>query len=101
MPYYVNLTLPKYLDVSRMKVEFITATWCARCKEIKPRVVQVCAAAGVELVFVDYTDLEEEEKGILTSLPTIRYKGTTYVTDTIEDWVAAVASQKLVLNDDF
>ena len=84
-----------------MKVEFITATWCARCKEIKPRVVQVCAAAGVELVFFDYADLEEEEKGTISSLPTIRYKGTTYVTDTIEDWVTAVASQKLVLTEEF
>lgn len=84
-----------------MKVEFITAAWCGRCKEIKPRVAQVCAAAGVELVFVDYEEMEEEEKGVITSLPTIRYKGTTYVTATIEDWVAAVASQKLVLNDDF
>ena len=84
-----------------MKVEFITATWCARCKEIKPRVAQVCAAAGVELVFVDYADLEDEEKGTITSLPTIRYNGTTYVAATIEDWVTAVASQKLVLTDEF
>jgi hypothetical protein len=45
--------------------------------------------------------MEEEEKGVITSLPTIRYKGTTYVTATIDDWVAAMASAPLVLSDDF
>jgi len=84
-----------------MKVEFITAAWCGRCKEIKPRVAQVCAAASVELVFVDYEEMEEEEKGVVTSLPTIRYKGTTYVATTIEDWIAAMTSAPLVLTDDF
>lgn len=88
-----------------MFVEFITATWCGRCKEIKPRVMQICATMSTMLTFVDYEEMDEEAKAAITSLPTIRMRTTatepwvTYVAATIEDWVDAMASQKLVMSD--
>jgi thiol-disulfide isomerase/thioredoxin len=77
------------------KVEFITAPWCGRCKTVKPDVEMLCKAAGLPLTYVNMDDMEETEKEMIKSLPTIR---TTlkdgivqiHTSATLEAWKAAV-----------
>jgi thiol-disulfide isomerase/thioredoxin len=78
------------------RVEMITASWCGRCKEIKPEVTTLCQMASIPLTFVDYTKMEEEDTASIKSLPTLR----TYTKDgiidhtasTLEDWKTLVKS---------
>ena len=78
------------------RVEMITASWCGRCKEIKPEVTTLCEVVGIPLTCVDYTKMEEEETASIKSLPTLR----TYTKDgiidhtasTFEDWKTLVKS---------
>ncbi len=58
----------------KAEVELVTASWCKRCKEIKPDVQRVCGLVGVSYREVDYDDLEDDSpvKQSVTALPTIR-----------------------------
>jgi len=78
------------------RVEMITASWCGRCKEIKPEVTTLCEVVGIPLTFVDYTKMEEEETASIKSLPTLRTytKGSVidHTATTFEDWKTLVKS---------
>ena len=87
--------------VSRMSnkkeyVEMITASWCGRCKEIKPEVTALCQMAGIPLTFVDYAKMEDEDTESIKSLPTLRTCTKNGVVDhtasTFEDWKTLIKS---------
>ena len=61
---------------TKAEVELLTATWCKRCKEIKPVVQQTSAMAGAVYREVDYDELEEGDpvKAAVKALPTIRVR---------------------------
>lgn len=87
----------------RPKVEMITASWCGRCKEIKPEVTALCEMTSIPLTFVDYTKMEEEETASIKSLPTLRTYTKDGVIDhtatTIEAWKTLVKSLAAVSTD--
>lgn len=58
----------------KLFVQIISAPWCKRCHEIKPRVVDVCRLAGATLEEVNYDELEDDDslKESVTALPTVR-----------------------------
>ena len=60
----------------KAEVELLTATWCKRCKEIKPVVQQTSAMAGASYREVDYDVLEDDDpvKVAVKALPTIRVR---------------------------
>lgn len=60
----------------KAEVELLTATWCKRCKEIKPVVQQTSAMAGASYREVDYDGLEDDDpvKVAVKALPTIRVR---------------------------
>jgi thiol-disulfide isomerase/thioredoxin len=78
------------------RVEMITASWCGRCKEIKPEVTALCEMTSIPLTFVDYTKMEEEDTASIKSLPTLRTYTKDSVIDhtatTFEDWKTLVKS---------
>lgn len=63
----------------KAEVELLTATWCKRCKEIKPVVQQTSAMAGATYREVDYDELEDDDpvKVAVKALPTIRVRMMT------------------------
>ena len=58
----------------KLFVQIVSAPWCKRCHEIKPRVVEVCRLAGATLEEVNYDELEEDDsiKASVSALPTVR-----------------------------
>ncbi len=56
------------------EVQLITASWCGRCKTIKPEVESICKMNGATYTVVDMETLEEEEAATIKSLPTIRVR---------------------------
>ncbi len=56
------------------EVQLITATWCGRCKTIKPEVESICKMSGATYTVVDMETLEEDEAATIKSLPTIRIR---------------------------
>ena len=94
--------LPRH---SRMqKVEFISASWCARCKIIKPEVVTLCQAVGIALTFVDLDDLEEADKDTIKSLPTLRTYTQAgpveiHTAATLEAWKTLIKSATAIPTD--
>jgi thiol-disulfide isomerase/thioredoxin len=60
----------------KAEVELLTATWCKRCKEIKPVVQQISAMIGASYREVDYEELEDDDpvKVAVKALPTIRVR---------------------------
>jgi len=87
---------PEKPEKPETRVEMITASWCGRCKEIKPEVTTLCEVVGIPLMFVDYTKMEEEETASIKSLPTLRTYTKDGVIDhtatTFEDWKTLVKS---------
>ncbi len=61
-------------DTMKVFVQIVSAPWCKRCVEIKPRVAELCRLAGAHLEEVNYDELEEDSaiKLSVTALPTIR-----------------------------
>jgi thiol-disulfide isomerase/thioredoxin len=62
---------------TKAEVELLTATWCKRCKEIKPVVQQTCTmVGGVSYREVDYDELADDDpvKIAVKALPTIRVR---------------------------
>lgn len=78
----------------QIEVQIISASWCKRCLTIKPEVARYCQLNGATLTVVDYEELDEKEKEVVKSLPTIRMRIVTsysidwsvYTTDTLETW---------------
>ena len=56
------------------EVQLITATWCGRCKTIKPEVESICKMSGAIYTVVDMEPMEEDEAATIKSLPTIRVR---------------------------
>jgi thiol-disulfide isomerase/thioredoxin len=59
---------------TKLFVQVISAPWCKRCVEIKPRVSELCRIVGATLEEVNFDELEEDDtlKASVTALPTIR-----------------------------
>ena len=81
------------------EVVLVSATWCGRCKIIKPDVEALCKTAGATFTVVDYDDLEEDDpvKQTIKALPTIRMRcgdstWSTYTPSEIETWKSAMLS---------
>lgn len=88
-------------------VELISAPWCKRCAEIKPVVAQLCAAAGAVMTIRDYDDdLDEDERGAIVSLPTIRMRNAegdgwkSWTAATLEEWKSVIAQAGLKGGDE-
>ena len=81
----------------------ITASWCGRCKEIKPDVISLCEVAGVPLSFLDYALMEDEETESIKSLPTLRTYTKDGVVDhtasSFEDWKTLIKGLAAVCTD--
>jgi thiol-disulfide isomerase/thioredoxin len=83
------------------EVEIVSAAWCKRCHTIKPDVEALCKAAGTVLKVVDFEEMEEEEKAVIKSLPTIRMRlgpeapWASYTATTLDEWKAAIATAVL------
>ena len=69
---------PKTTTTHRMSaklfVQIVSAPWCKRCHEIKPRVAELCRLTGAALEEVNFDELEEDDslKLSVTALPTVR-----------------------------
>ena len=82
------------MNQMQIEVQIISAPWCKRCHVVKPEVARYCQLNGAALTVVDYEELDEKEKEIVKSLPTIRMRIVTssstdwsvYTTDTLETW---------------
>ena len=63
---------------SKAEVEILTASWCKRCKDIKPVVQSTCAIASATYREVDYDELDDNDpvKIAVKALPTIRVRVT-------------------------
>lgn len=61
---------------AKAEVELLTASWCKRCKEIKPTVQQTCSLTGASYREIDYDALDDDHpvKIAVTALPTIRVR---------------------------
>jgi hypothetical protein len=59
---------------TQLFVQIVSAPWCKRCVEIKPRVAALCQIVGATLEEVNFDELEEDDtlKASITALPTIR-----------------------------
>ena len=59
-----------------MEVKLISATWCGRCKELKPNVAATCTTVGATFNIVDFDDLEEDDplKESIKSLPSLLFR---------------------------
>jgi thiol-disulfide isomerase/thioredoxin len=86
-----------------IEVVLVSASWCARCKIIKPDVEALCKTAGATFTIVDYDELEEDDpvKQAVKALPTIRMRAghgswTTYVPAEIDTWKNAMISAAAV-----
>ena len=83
------------------EVQIISAPWCKRCHSIKPVVAEHCALGGATLTILDYDEMEEADKSLIKSLPTIRMRvgnspWSTYVPAEIESWKSAMLSAATV-----
>ncbi len=85
------------------EVVLVSATWCGRCKIIKPDVEALCKTTGATFTVVDYDELEEDDpiKVAVKALPTIRMRvgvsaWSTYVPTEIDAWKSAMISAAVV-----
>jgi hypothetical protein len=87
-------------------VEYVSASWCKRCHELKPIMATICAVSGVKPVIIDYDALEEEDpvRATVTSLPMIRMRindsdWILYTAAQLEDWKAKIAEVAVTHGD--
>ncbi len=81
--------------MSNMSIQYIGATWCGPCKTVKPLVSVLAHKFSISATFLDYDEMEEEEKADVKKLPTIRIlqeggvvlEITTNHADTLELWL--------------
>jgi hypothetical protein len=59
---------------TRLFVQIVSAPWCKRCVEIKPRVAELCRIVGATFEEVNFDELEDDDslKASITALPTVR-----------------------------
>jgi hypothetical protein len=81
------------------EVEFISASWCKRCGELRPEVERRCQLTGAAMTYVDFDEIDEtdERKDIVKSLPTIRMRSdggtwTIWTAATFNAWVDAITA---------
>jgi thiol-disulfide isomerase/thioredoxin len=57
-------------------VQIVSAPWCKRCVEIKPRVAELCRIAGAQLEEINYDELDESDslRDLVKALPTVRMR---------------------------
>ena len=73
-------------------VELVSAPWCKRCHTLKPDIATHCQLNSVSLTVLDFEEMDETEKSMISSLPTIRMRPTgtaewlIYTATTIDDW---------------
>ena len=83
------------------EVQLITATWCGRCKTVKPEVEAICKMNGATFTVVDLETLEEEEAATIKSLPTIRVRAkkedpwTVYTAATLDAFKQDLTTKSL------
>ena len=101
--------LQKVAATSTMtEVQIISAPWCKRCHSIKPIVAEHCALGGATLTILDYEEMEEADKSLVKSLPTIRMRvkpdaaWTIYTADSLEAFKSNIAHLAIATtNTDF
>ena len=101
--------LQKVAATSTMtQVQIISAPWCKRCHAIKPIVAEHCALGGATLTILDYDEMEEADKSLIKSLPTIRMRvkphatWTIYTADSLEAFKSNIAHLAIATtNTDF
>lgn len=74
------------------EVQLITATWCGRCKTIKPEVESICKMSGATYTVVDMETLEEDEAATIKSLPTIRVRASAAPAEAGGPWTVYTAA---------
>jgi thiol-disulfide isomerase/thioredoxin len=90
----------------KMQVVYIGATWCKVCHTVKPAAVKLCHDFGVKFVELDFDEMEEDQKGSVSKLPTVRVMDggvlkqeiTTKHVDALRE---ALATKPVVTTDDF
>ncbi len=65
------------------QIEYIGALWCAPCRTVKPVAELLAHKFGVPITFLDYDELEEEERDTVKKLPTLRIREDNTVVHTI------------------
>lgn len=87
-------------------VEYVSASWCKRCHELKPIMTTICAVSGVKPTVIDYDALEEDDpvRATVTSLPMIRMRindgdWILYTAAQLEDWKAKIAEEAVTYGD--
>jgi thiol-disulfide isomerase/thioredoxin len=76
-------------------MQYIGASWCGPCKTVKPLVAGSAHKFTIPTTFLDYDEMEEEDKSNVQKLPTIRiFQGaervleiTTNHADVLELWL--------------
>lgn len=89
-----------------MELQIISATWCKRCDEIKPKATAVAGLASTTLKVVDYdAELTEEERGEITKLPTLRFRASatdswrTFLPTEFDAWKRTVLEAVILMED--
>lgn len=90
-----------------IEVKYYGASWCAPCRIAKPSIQELCKKYGISLVIHDYDELEEEERGIITKLPTVQIWHDTNLekeiisrhVETLEAWISE--NVRVIPTDDF
>jgi thiol-disulfide isomerase/thioredoxin len=88
-------------------IQYIGATWCAPCKTVKPIAESLAHKFAVPIEFLDYDEMEENNKESVMKLPTIRClqdgrivkEITTAHADMLEMWLRT--NVRVNATDDF
>ena len=89
------------------EVKYYGASWCAPCHSAKPKIQELCKKCGISLSVYDYDELEEEERGTITKLPTVQIwqnktlekEIITQHVETLETWISE--NVRVIPTDDF
>lgn len=93
--------------MSSIHIKYYGAKWCTPCKVVKPRAEELCKKYGIGMEAFDYDELEEDEKALVTKLPTIQVwdgakqveEFTTKQAEQLETWFAAHV--RVIPDEDF
>jgi len=77
-----------------MELEYIGATWCKACKEVKPRAKELAEKENISFIELDYDSLSEKEQATITKLPTLRLKTKGVL---VKEFTTASAASQLEL----
>jgi len=90
-----------------MELEYIGATWCKACKELKPRAEELAEKAKILFLERNYDSLNETEQKSIKKIPAIRIKTNgTIVKEFLEGTVVDklefyLQSKKLLPEEEF